>query len=490
MIDKRALNQLLECVSLRSLPSENIVEIIGNDPVIETPFLAGEAVASALAAQSASISKIWEMRTGKHQRVSIDLKAAVHSLTGLNNIYQSAHLVDVGIASEPTMGFYPTLDSKWIFILGLFPHLRDGLLNLLNSTNSREAMGESISKHKAQELEDTIAEHGLSGGMLRTQDEWRLHPQGKALLGLPVVDVIKIGESEPQEFKDRNDDDDNSNTSKNDISSHSSTSSSMRPLSGIRVIDMTRVLAGPMATRLLAEQGADVMHISSPNLPFVLAALLETGWGKRSAFIDLDKAQDVKQLKKLISQADIFVENYHRSGLSKHGLSPLELTNLRPGIIYVSESAYGEAGPWQYRRGAEQLAEAVTGISAELGAIDSPKLFPGYLNDYLTGYLAAFGACAALIRRAKYGGSYWVRVSLCRTAMWVQDLGRVNLPSEKGEKMIRVNSITPKEQEYFMMESPSPFGTIKHVAPVAKYSETPSYYELPVVPLGADMPVW
>jgi crotonobetainyl-CoA:carnitine CoA-transferase CaiB-like acyl-CoA transferase len=198
---------------------------------------------------------------------------------------------------------------------------------------------------------------------------------------------------------------------------------------------MTRVLAGPMATRLLAEQGANVMHISSPNLPSLLAALLETGLGKRSTFIDLAKSKDVKQLKKLISQADIFVENYHRSGLSKHGLSPLELAKLRPGIIYVSESAYGEAGPWQYRRGAEQLAETVTGIAAELGAFDSPKLFPGYLNDYLTGYLAAFGACAALIRRAKEGGSYWVRVSLCRTAMWIQDLGRVNLSSAKEENI-------------------------------------------------------
>ena len=494
MVDRTAFDELLASVSLPSLPSQDLVEIIGSDPVIETPFLAGEAVASALAAQAASVLKIWEMRTGKRQCVSIDLKAAVNSLTGLNNIYQSGHLVDVGITNEPTVGFYPTLDSKWIFVLGLFPHLRDGLLNLLNSNNSREAMGESISKYKAQELEDTIAEHGLSGGMLRTQDEWRLHPQGKALLELPVVDVLKIGESEPQEFKGSGNNKNNGggHSGKNEIYSGSSSSgATTRPLSGIRVIDMTRLLAGPMATRLLAEQGADVMHISSPNLPFLLAALLETGWGKRSAYIDLDKPQDVNQLKKLVSQADIFVENYHRSGLSKHGLSPLELANLRPGIIYVSESAYGEAGPWQYRRGAEQLAETVTGISAELGAIDSPKLFPGYLNDYLTGYLAAFGACAALIRRATHGGSYWVRVSLCRTAMWIQDLGRVeHLSLDKRKKTMAVNQITANDQESYMIESPSPFGIIKHVAPVAKYSETPSYYQLPVVPLGAHMPAW
>jgi hypothetical protein len=196
LVDKRPLNELLASVSL-PLPSEDTVEIIGNGPAIETPFSAGEAVAGALAAQAASILKIWEMRTGRRQRVSIDVRAAVNSLTGLNNIYQSGHLIDVGIINEPTVGFYPTLDSKWIFILGLFPHLRDGLLNLLNSTNSRDAIGEAISKCNAQELEDAIAEHGLSGGMLWTQAEWRLHPQGKALLELPIVDVMKIGESEP-----------------------------------------------------------------------------------------------------------------------------------------------------------------------------------------------------------------------------------------------------------------------------------------------------
>ena len=191
----------------------------------------------------------------------------------------------------------------------------------------------------------------------------------------------------------------------------------------------------------------------------------------------------MQSIKGLISKTDIFCENYHRSGLSKHGLSPLELAKLRPGIIYVSESTYGEAGPWQYRRGAEQLAESVTGMSAELGAVDSPKTFPGYLNDYVTGYLAAFGACAALIRRAKEGGSYWVRVSLCRSAMWVQDLGRVSSSDI-------INPLTYEERESFMIESDSSFGKLKHVGPVAKYSETPSYYDIPVVPLGAHQPIW
>ena len=460
--DKRAFYELMICTDLCVQEQDKpLVEISGKDPIVDTPFLAGEAVASAIAAQAAAVSEIWKLKTGQRQHVRVDMKAALNSITGLDNIYQSGHHIDTGFQNEPTIGFYPTRDCKWIFILGLFPSLRDGLLTLLNCAHSKAAIGESIAKWDAQELEDTLAEHDLSGGMLRTQEEWRSHPQGKSLSNLPVVDIVKIGKSESEL---------NINEKK-------------RPLSGIRVVDLTRVLAGPIASRLLAEQGANVIHISSPNLPYLLSALFETGMGKKSAFIDLDKPKDVESIKELISESDIFCENYHRSGLSKHGLSPLELAKLRPGIIYVSESAYGEVGPWQYRRGAEQLAESVTGISAELGAIDSPKIFPGYLNDYLTGYLAAFGACAALIRRAKEGGSYWVRVSLCRSAMWVQDLGRVSSSDI-------LDPVTCQERESFMIESDTPYGKIKHIGPVAKYSETTSYYDTPVVPLGVHQPIW
>ncbi len=138
--------------------------------------------------------------------------------------------------------------------------------------------------------------------------------------------------------------------------------------------------------------------------------------------VDLDKPNYVKQPEKLISQFDIFAKNYHKSGLSRHGLSTLELAKLRPGLIYVSESTYGEAEPWQYRRGAEQLAETVTGVAVELGAFDSLKLFPGYLNDHLTGYLAAFSACAALIHEprmvAVIGCVYLFVEQLCGYRIW------------------------------------------------------------------------
>ena len=473
----RAFFQLLQTLGLTTSTNDSI-EIIGQDPVLDTPYLIGEALAGSLGAQAAMVTRIWKMRTpnitgnGVHdQRVNIDIRAAVNSASGISNIYQSGHLIKTGLEDDPTFKIYRTLDDNWIFIAGIYPHLRDGLLRLLNCINTQASIGQAIARWDSRDLENAIADNELVGSALRTQKEWRDSQQGKELLNVPVVEIIKIGESDPEKFKDLK----------------RTPTKPIRPLSNIRVLDMTRVLAGPLASRLLAEQGADVLHISSPNLPYLHAALLETGFGKRSSFIDLEQQQDLHLLRNLIAGADIFSENYHRSGLARYGLSPSDIANIRPGIIYVSESAFGDVGPWQNRRGVDQIAQMVTGMAAEMGSKDSPKLFPQghYFIDYLTGYLAAAGACAALIKRATEGGSYWVRVSLIRSAMWVQDLGRIDTT-----KRTFIHDITSEERAKYMMMSNSPFGVLEHTAPVAKYSKTPSYFEYPVVPLGAHNPVW
>jgi hypothetical protein len=478
MSHDRAYFRLMETLGL-STSTSDFIEITGQDPVLDIPYLIGEALAGSLGVQAAAVERIWQIRARdsagnsvhEQQQVSIDIRAAVNSASGISNIYQSGHLIKTGLEDDPTFRIYKTLDDNWIFIAGIYPHLRDGLLRLLNCVNTQASIGQAIARWDSRNLENAIADNELVGSVLRTQKEWRDSRQGKVLLKVPVVEIIKIGESDPEKFKD----------------STSASTKSIRPLSNIRVLDMTRVLAGPLASRLLAEQGADVLHISSPNLPYLYSALLETGFGKRSVFIDLKQQRDVQLLKNLIAGADIFLENYHRSGLAKYRLSPLDLANIRPGIIYVSESAFGEIGPWQNRRGVDQIAQMVTGIAAEMGSINSPKLLPQgyYFMDYLTGYLAAAGACAALIKRAVEGGSYWVRVSLTRSAMWVQDLGRIDTT-----KRTFIHDITSEERAKYMMMSESPFGMLKHTAPVAKYSKTTSYFEYPVVPLGAHDPVW
>lgn len=479
MPQKRALSQLKEVLDLPA-GSLDSIKIRGQDPVLDSPYFIGEALASALGAQAAAVTEIWKIGKAnatnavQDQQVEIDTRAAINSATGVSHIFQSGHLVKTGLENNPTFDVYQTHDGKWIFIAGIYPHLKDGLLTLLNCVNTHTSISQAIQGWDSMDLEEAIAYNGLVGSVLRSEKEWRDSPQGTALLKLPVVEIIKIGESNPEGFGNSN----------------SSPIQPIRPLSSVRVLDMTRVLAGPLASRLLAEQGADVLHVSSPNLPYLLAAVLETGFGKRSTFIDLERRQDIDILRDLIRNTDIYSENYVRSGLAKYGLSPSDLASIRPGIIYVSESAFGEVGPWQNRKGVDQIAQMVSGMAATTDDKDissSPNLLPHgyYFMDYLTGYLAAAGACAALLKRATDGGSYWVRVSLCQSAMWLQDLGRID-----PIKRTLANGITSVERDRYMMESDSAFGVLKHMAPVARYSRTPSYFERPVVPLGAHPPVW
>jgi len=479
MLHKRAMSQLMEVLDL---PTDSIdsVKIYGQDPVLDTPYFLGEALASALGAQAAAVTEIWKIRkanttnTVQDQQVEIVIRAAINSATGVSHIFQSGHLVKTGLENNPTFDMYQTRDGKWIFIAGIYPHLKDDLLRLLNCVNTHTSISQAILGWDSQDLEDAIADNGLVGSMLRSEKGWRESPQGTALLKLPVVEIIKIAESDPEGFGD----------------STSSSRQPVRPLSSVRVLDMTRVLAGPLASRLLAEQGADVLHVSSPNLSYLLAAVLETGFGKRSTYIDLERRHDIDILRNLIRSADIFSENYLRSGLAKYGLSPLDLASIRPGIIYVSESAFGEVGPWQNRKGVDQIAQMVSGMADTADGKDItsfPRLLPQgyYIMDYLTGYLAAAGACAALLKRATDGGSYWVRVSLCQSAMWLQNLGRID-----PMKRAFISDITSVERERYMIESDSAFGVLKHMAPVARYSRTPSYFERPVVPLGTHPPIW
>src|SRR5919197_6209684 len=180
----------------------------------------------------------------------------------------------------------------------------------------------------------------MCGAMARTTEEWAAHPQGQALAGLPRVEIIKLGDSEPEPLP-----------------------AGDRPLSGLRVLDLTRILAGPTHARTLALYGADVLHIASPNLPSADIFVMDTNQGKLSAFLDLEAPADVEHLRKLVTRADVFAQGYRAGSLDRRGFGPEELVALRPGLIYVSINCYGHVGPWVERPGWEQLAQTVTGIA-------------------------------------------------------------------------------------------------------------------------------
>src|SRR6516165_10523240 len=197
------------------------------------------------------------------------------------------------------MGFYPTRDGRWSYLHCNFPNHRAAALSVLGVAEDREAVARAVATWNAADLEEAIIAAKGAGGMARTQAEWASHPQGAAVAALPLMEIMRIGDGAPQPLP-----------------------AGDRPLSGIRVLDLTRVLAGPTCGRTLAEHGADVLRITGPRLPDVEPFVIDTGHGKLSALLDLDRGEDVKRLQELAAGADVFVGGYRSGALERRGFGP------------------------------------------------------------------------------------------------------------------------------------------------------------------------
>ena len=276
-----------------------------------------------------------------------------------------------------------TRDDRLIFFAGAYQHLRDGILTFLDCPNDHAAIAGRVLRHNAQPLEDELSSRGLCAAILRSPEEWRAHPQGQALAGVPPIELVKLADGKPVPFKP----------------------AAWRPLEGLRVLDFTHVIAGPTVGKLLAEHGADVIHCRYPYQDSILGFDIETAFGKKNTYLDLRNDDDRELALRLVRECDVFVQGFRWGSFSRRGFGPDDLRRINPRLIYVDVNAYGYQGPWAERRGWEQLAQAATGLamlhSVTLG---NPALIPAYFNDYGSGCLGALGALAAILRFAAPGG--------------------------------------------------------------------------------------
>src|ERR1700719_2702501 len=419
------------------------VEITGgSDPVLPPPFRIGAAGAAALAATGLAAADLWELRTGRRQEVAVDLRQAVASL-------RSGHYMQMDGASVSTernrvMGVYPAKNGRWSYIHANFPNHREAALKVLGVAEDRDAVRRAVASWDALELEEAIIDAKGAGGMARSMAEWAQHPQAAAIASLPLMEILKIGDS-PRERLSESD----------------------RPLSGIRVLDLTRVLAGPTAARTLAEHG------------------------KLSAHLDLRYPRDLEILRGLVREADVFSQGYRPGTLGNRGLSPEELAEIRPGLVYVSLCAFSHAGPWASRRGFDTVVQNVSGITTRQGELfpgaePGPQFYPVSAIDYLTGYLMAFGGMVALGRRTREGGSWLVRISLAQAGHWL--VGRGEVPESTLKDAAK--EIAQAEIDRWSIESDTPVGRLRHLGPTVRLSETPPRWPRPSVPLGHNEPAW
>ncbi len=439
----------------------------GGDPVLRTPFRVGEAAAAAIAATGLAASDLWQLRTGRRQSVAVDVRHAAASL-------RSAHYIEVNDVKADTernavMGMYPAKNGRWSYVHANFPNHRAAALRVLGVPEDRAAVRNAVANWDALELEAAIIAAGGAGGMVRSQAEWAAHPQGIAVAALPLLEIVKIGESAPEALP-----------------------RGERPLAGIRVLDLTRVLAGPTCGRTLAEHGADVLKITAPHLHSIEYQEYDTGHGKLSARLDLREPKELATLKALVREADVFSQGYRLGTLAERGLAPEDLCALRPGLVYLSLCAFGHGGPWASRRGFDTVVQNVSGMTLRQGALfpgrepGAPQFYPCSAIDYLTGYLMAWGAMVALHRRAHEGGSWLVRISLAQTGRWL--VGRGEVPENELKDVPA--EFASAELARWITLSDVPAGRLRHLRPVVQLSETPPAWARPAVPLGYNEPAW
>ncbi len=461
-----ALNDLLSDVGLTTAQTGGAVSFAGRDPILPAAHRLGACIGIPIAAGAVAAVVFHRHRGGPAQDLALDLRQAVHGINPgafwhptLNGEPAPHPLVlDNPFLLTP----YRTADGRWIMASGVYPRLAARWCRFLDVPPDGGRVAAAIGEWDAFDLEEAANNAGLPACVVRASGEWLAHDQGALLASQPVIGLERIGDAPARDFGPAG-----------------------RPFDGVRVLSFTHAVAGPVVGRTLTEHGADVLCATRPNdyeHEFIYA---EANLGSRSAYLDLANPAGQARAATLLAGADVVVNNHRGGSLERRGLHPRQLAESYPGLVQVSVSCYGSRGPWAHRGGFDMNGSAASGLMAIEGTEAEPRLpVTGLLNDYVTGYLGAVGASAALLKRATEGGSWHVTVNLTRSAMWCGSLGLVN-PALAGcddERTLR---------EPVPYDAPSPLGDVHMLAPPVRFSATAPAWPAPVlVPRGSSRAEW
>lgn len=417
---------------------------------LDSALPVGELVHDAIAAASLSAAFLVARRTGSAvPTVELDPLKVATAVTSERHLRVDGEPVN---AWAELSGFWPTSDG-WVRTHANYRHHRERLVTALGLPGSTSAddLLRHLHKRTAQEVEDLVTAEGGAAVAVRREEQWREHPQAIAVAGQPLLSVSRIGEAPRAEFAETGAD---------------------APARGIRVLDLTRVIAGPVASRTLALWGADVLRVDSPRRPEIPWQHLDGGTGKRSALVDFDTDRDV--LDALLERADVVITGYRPGSLDRYGLSPEALALSHPGVVVARLSAWGTEGPWAERRGFDSIVQAATGI-AWLESTDgkTPGALPAQALDHSLGYLLAAGVTTALRHRLDEGGSWLVESNLARVAGELLGLPR-------GERQ------HPASWQPTVVER----GTVTSAASAPHYDGGPDDWATGPVPWGSSAPEW
>jgi hypothetical protein len=383
-------------------------------------------------------------------------------------------------AGTPWMTEFRTADDRWLRVQMLFPRLRSRVIQRLGVAETAAAVAAAIRALDAEEAEQSLIDAGAAVAVSRSLAQWRAHPQGRAVGTEPIVAVEEGG-----------------------VPRRCWRPTPSRPLAGLRVLDLTRVIAGPMATRFLAACGAEVLRLDAPGSD---ESLMEFGagtdlvLGKRWAYLDLTSKAGRERFLELLADADVLVHGYRPGAIDR--LVPRELrASVQPGLVEVEFNAYGWTGPWASRSGFDSLVQYSSGLADEttrwaredpehrvpvnaLGKLvpaDRPRHLPVEALDFSTGYQVAAAALAGLARLVTTGRGSRSRLSLARTAALLTDEGRA---AEEPE--LRLPLRGPLEEPVYA----TPHGPVRRLRFPVEVDGAPLFWERPYEPVGSSSPRW
>lgn len=481
------------------------VTFVGADPILRSHFRIGTSMALPAMAAAVGAAAIWRDRTGEGQDVMLDLREAVYNVNPIltpimqvrlatgaaapndpvakgftftptinGNLYQAP----VGLGNPFSFVPFRTKDGRFMNITAVYPHLLTRALTLLDCPPTREAIAASVATWDGEALEAAMFEAGVVGVMHRTTEEWLAHPEGAHLAGTDLIQIRKVADGAPVPWS----------------------KDPTQPLSGIRALSLTHVIAGSVAARTLSEYGAEVLHIMREQSFEHEGVWTDVNIGMRSANLDLNRPDQNAALRALARGTDVFIDGFSGRGIERLGFGIDEVVSLQPkGVVYLTMRGYSWDGPWWNVRTFDMEAVATTGFTFTEGGAGYPSFGEAYgdidgpvpafpptlvMNDYIAGYLGGAGLIEALRRRARDGGSYHVHVNLARAAMWYASLGT-----------FASTDFTPGEENRMIeprtIEFESGYGRVHRLAPMVQLAKTPGKWQDPLLTVrGSDQPVW
>ena len=428
-----------------------------SDDVLPSALATGELAVGAVAAAATSAAELAEARGSRRPQVRVDSRRVSAAFRSDQLFRLDGRRAE---AFAPHSGFWPTADG-WVRTHANYPHHRDRLLAALGlpTSASPDDLARALQGLQSETVEGCVLAAGGVCAAVREAAQWRNHPQAAAVAQLPLIGWSLLAEAAPR--------------------THPRLSTDpLLPAAGLRVLDLTRVIAGPVATRTLALLGAEVLRVDSPQLPEIPWQHLDTGMGKRSALLDLGASSDRQAFDRLVDHADVVVMGYRPRALERFGLAPARLAEQRPGLVVAALSAWGPTGPWGSYRGFDSIVQAATGIAlAESPQARKPGRLPAQALDHATGYLLAGAVMHAIARQIREGGSWYVHAHLARTAQWL-----LAHPAEHPSRLPDVQDV--------LRERSSPSGSLRYPPPAIEIAGGPDDWGEAGRPWGTDPATW